>query len=41
MVGTPDGYIEGFSEKSFSFWVEIFFFDQKIGHQSLLSNLWT
>ena len=38
-VGTPNGYVEGFGEKSFSFWVEIFFFYRKMGLYPLSSNL--
>ena len=38
-VGTPNGYVEGFDEKSFSFWVEIFFFYRKMGLYPLSSNL--
>jgi hypothetical protein len=38
-VGTPGEHVEGFGEKSFSFWVESFSFYQKIGLHPLSSNL--
>jgi hypothetical protein len=38
-AGTPGGYVEGFGEKNFSFWVELFFLVSKNGSPPLSSNL--
>jgi hypothetical protein len=38
-AGTPGGYVEDFGEKSFSFWVELFFLVSENESPPLSSNL--
>jgi hypothetical protein len=40
-AGTPDGYVEGFGEKSFSFWVQTFSLYQKMGLHPVRQTFWS